>query len=158
MAAVFLDTGILLRLLNADDPFHAVARSALRKLRRERSPFYTSFQNVAEFWNVSTRPLSARGGLGLELSVVERRVEAIDRWCQVLIETEASYALWRRLVSTHGISGAAVHDARLAAVMLAHGVEKVLTLNDRDFHRYALDGIFVLTPESLLTGLTSKGA
>jgi predicted nucleic acid-binding protein len=158
MAAVFLDTGILLRLLNADDPFHAVARGALRKLRRQRFPFYTSFQNVAEFWNVSTRPPAARGGLGLELAVVERRVEAIDRWCQVLVETESSYALWRRLVSTHGVSGAAVHDARLAAVMLVHGVQTVLTLNDRDFHRYAADGITVLTPEALLAKTPSEEA
>lgn len=149
MDAVFLDTGILLRLLHADDPLHATVRTAVRTLRRRRLLFCTSFQNVAEFWNVSTRPASARGGLGLELSVVERRVQAIDRWCRVFVETESSYALWRRLVTAHGVSGAAVHDARLVATMLAHGMTEMVTLNDRDFRRYETEGIVLVTPQSL---------
>ncbi len=94
MDAVLLDTGILLRLLSADDPLHKIVLSAVRSLRRNRVSFCTSFQNVAEF-NVSTRPASARGGLGLELALIERRVKAIDRWCQVLIETDLSYGIWR---------------------------------------------------------------
>jgi len=149
MDAVLLDTGILLRLLSADDPLHTIVLSAVRSLRRNRSSFCTSFQNIAEFWNVGTRPSAARGGLGLEHALIERRVEAIDRWCQILIETESSYAIWRRLVSTHSVSGAAVHDARLAAVMLAHGVKQILTLNDRDFRRYEPDGMTILTPQAL---------
>jgi len=149
MDAVFLDTGVLLRLLHADDPLHATVRTAVRALRRQRLTFCTSFQNIAEFWNVSTRPASARGGLGLELSVVERRVQAIDRWCQVLVETESSYAVWRRLVAAHGVSGAAVHDARLVATMLAQGRTQLVTLNERDFRRYEPEGIVVVTPQSL---------
>jgi len=149
MDAVFLDTGILLRLLHADDPLHATVRTAVRALRRRRSAFCTSFQNIAEFWNVSTRPASARGGLGLELPVVERRVQTIDRWCQVLVETEPSYVLWRRLVASQGVSGVAVHDARLVATMLAHGKTHMVTLNERDFRRYESEGIKIVTPQSL---------
>jgi hypothetical protein len=40
-----------------------------------------------------------------------------------------------------------VHGARLASVMLSRGIASVLTLNEREFRRYA--GIAVLTPSNL---------
>ena len=149
MDAVFLDTGILLRLLQADDPFHAVVKNAVRTLRRSHCAFFTSFQNVAEFWNVSTRPASARGGLGLDVSTVERRVQTIDRWCKVLVDTDSSYFIWRQLVKDHSVSGTSEHDARLVATMLAHGMNRIVTLNDRHFRRYEPDGITIVMPQSL---------
>lgn len=45
------------------------------------------------------------------------------------------------------VSGVRVHDARLVAAMLVHGVGHVLTLNEADFRRY--DGITVVEPDSL---------
>ena len=146
MKMVLLDTGILLRLLNADDPLHGPVRSAAKSLRRQGRSFCASVQNMAEFWNVITRPAMARGGLGLDLEVVERRVQAIDRWCQILIDSESSYRQWRSLIVTHAVTGVSVHDARIVAVMLAHNIPTLLTLNDRDFRRYESNGIEVVTP------------
>jgi hypothetical protein len=40
-----------------------------------------------------------------------------------------------------------MHDARLVSVMLAHGVQSMLTLNVRDFRRY--EGISVYRPGDL---------
>ena len=42
-----------------------------------------------------------------------------------------------RLVVHYAVAGAKVHDARLVAAMLVHGVPSILTLNDRDFARYS---------------------
>jgi hypothetical protein len=47
------------------------------------------------------------------------------------------YAEWRRLVVLHGVSGAQVHEARLVAVMLVHGLTHVLTFNPSDFTRFS---------------------
>lgn len=150
MDPYLLDTGILLRLLDEDDPFHATVRRAVRLLRERRERLCTSFQNVCEFWNVSTRPKSARGGLGLDVPKVERAVALINRWCPVLVDKPEVYSAWQRLASSYQIRGVAVHDARLAAVMLSFRVKRLLTLNERDFRRYAPDGIIVVTPQSLL--------
>jgi predicted nucleic acid-binding protein len=40
-------------------------------------------------------------------------------------------------VTTHRVSGAQVHDARLAAVMTASGITRIVTFNVRDFSRFA---------------------
>jgi predicted nucleic acid-binding protein len=36
----------------------------------------------------------------------------------------------------HRVSGAQVHDARLAAAMLVHGIDRILTFNGADFTRF----------------------
>lgn len=146
MSTVLVDTDVLVRLLTAGDPLQAPARNALRILRRQHSIFYVSVQNVAEFWNVCTRPASARNGLGIEPAEVAKRVQIINRWARIIVESEASYEVWQRLVQTYSVRGASVHDARLASVMLASGVEKILTFNGSDFARYEAEGIEALAP------------
>ena len=48
------------------------------------------------------------------------------------------------------MSGIQVHDARLVAVMLVHGIENILTLNVTDFQRYP--GISAVHPQKVITG------
>jgi predicted nucleic acid-binding protein len=145
---VLVDTGILLRLLDRADPQHADIRSAIRALKSRGDTFTTAPQNVAEFWNVCTRPASARGGYGLPVGETDRRVRLIERVIGVLPDTADAYRLWRQLVTNHAVQGVQVHDARLVAWMQAHGLTHVLTLNAADFARYA--GITPLTPADVL--------
>lgn len=58
------------------------------------------------------------------------------------------YREWRRLVTTHGITGLRVHDTRLVAAMLVHGVTHLLTFNEGDFRPYP--EIIVVTPNQIL--------
>jgi hypothetical protein len=46
--------------------------------------------------------------------------------------------------------GVQVHDARLVALMMAHGLSHLLTLNPADFQRYP--GITALSPSAVLGG------
>lgn len=57
---LLLDSGILLRLLDRSDANHAAIRQCLRRLRLRGDTAVVSAQNIAEFWNVCTRPASAR--------------------------------------------------------------------------------------------------
>ena len=99
---------------------------------------------------MSTRPVSARGGYGLAVKTVEARVAFIERLGGRLTENEDTYQRWRRLVSQYNVTGVAVHDARLVAMMLSHGINQVLTINDRDFRRYEPEGIAVVTPQTIV--------
>lgn len=93
-------------------------------------------QNLVEFWNVCTRPIS-KNGLGLTLAQTNERATLVESRFRLLPDNERVHAEWRRLVVAHSVAGVQVHDARLVAAMMAHGVPQLLTLNDRDFARYA---------------------
>ena len=54
-----------------------------------------------------------------------------------------------RLGRKYGFGGKQAHDARLVAMMLCWGIDRILTLNDSDFQGYATEGILIITPQSL---------
>src|SRR5262245_57968228 len=133
---VLVDTGILLRLLDPTDPAHATITAAVLALRARGDEPVTAPQIIAEFWNVCTRPATARGGLGLDVAETDRRVRIIEGTIPLLGEHPSAYSLWRSLVVTLAVLGKQVHDARLAAQMQAHAITHILTLNGSDFTRY----------------------
>ncbi len=145
---VLADSGILLRLLDSADPLHVTIDQAVTVLHARGDRIVIAPQNVAEFWNVCTRPATARGGYGLSIAETDRRLAIIEAVFAVLSEPSTAYRLWRSLVMTHAVQGKQVHDARLVALMQAHGITHVLTLNGSDFTRYP--GITPIDPASLV--------
>ncbi len=131
-----IDTNILLRLSKQDDPQHGLVQNELENLDKQGAALYFSLQNIAEFWNVCTRPVD-KNGYGLSIDETKLRVEAIERTMTLLPDNERVYPLWRGIVAENNVRGVQVHDARLAALMQSHGVTHILTLNQPDFVRYA---------------------
>ena len=86
-----VDTGVLLRLFDRTDPVHADIRTGLGLLRQQGHTLAAGTQNIAEFWNVSTRPKSARGGYGQSISTTERRVQFLERFGTIHHESAAAY-------------------------------------------------------------------
>jgi predicted nucleic acid-binding protein len=138
--AYFLDTNILLRVVQSAHPMHAAAAAALARLTTDSEDLYLLPQNVREFWNVCTRP-AERNGLGLPHAQVEAEVRAIEELFPVLEDGLPVYREWRRLVLVHQVSGVQVHDAYIAAAMRVHGVPNLLTFNTGDFARYGLNAV-----------------
>ncbi len=130
------DTNILLRLTRRGDPAHTLIRRAIRLLLQQNASLYYCPQNIAELWNVLTRPTD-RNGFGLSIGEAEEEVRLIERGFALLPDNEQIYPLWRRLVNDHGVRGRQVHNARLVATILVHGLSKLLTLNRSDFDRYS---------------------
>jgi len=142
-----LDSNILLRYLQRSDPDHGQIRSSLRELIGRGDELCYTSQNIGEFWNICTRPSTSQGGYGLGLDETYRRVRLIERSYTLLPATPDIHFEWRRLLIENSVSGIAVHDARLVATMLVHRVTHILTLNDKDFKRYA--GITVVHPRDV---------
>ena len=143
-----LDTGILLRMAAPRDPMFATIDAALTILRERDVTTSCTLQNLTEFWNVSTRPREARGGLGQPLAEARKRLAKIERIVEVLLEPDGIYAEWKRLVYDHDVAGVKVHDARLVATMNLCDIRDILTLNPTDFHRYGW--LRVHTPATVL--------
>ena len=137
MAAIphLLDGNILLRLVKRGDPEHSLVAFAIEQLIEEGAEICHTPQNVVEFWNVFTRP-KERNGFGLSVAETDRQAGLIEAQFTLLPDNERIHNEWRRLVVTHGVSGAQVHDARLIAAMRVHGITHLLTLNRADFLRY----------------------
>ena len=55
------------------------------------------------------------------------------------------FDLLLHLLAAHPGAGKQVHDANLVAVMLTHGITRLLTFNSADFHRFG-DLIDVIKP------------
>src|SRR5262249_45457786 len=136
----------LLRLMDQSDPLHEISRQAIRSFTAKGHTFVTSLQNIGEFWNVCTRPCSARGGYGLSTQETRKRRDILERAFPVLTDSEGSYPLWRDLLDSYDIRGVQVHDARLVALMQSHGLTDILTFNASDFMRY--DGIVAVSPHN----------
>jgi predicted nucleic acid-binding protein len=66
----------------------------------------------------------------------DRRARSFEDNLRLLPDGLAVHQEWRRLLVVHNVSGAQVHDARLVAAMKVHGVEQILTFNEKDFTRY----------------------
>jgi predicted nucleic acid-binding protein len=111
-----IDTNVLLRLSRQDDPQQALISAAIGELGRQRSELCYSMQNIAECWNVFTRP-AERNGYGLTVDETDERVRYIERTMTYLPDNEQVYAIWRELVMANNVRGVQVHDARLAAIM-----------------------------------------
>jgi predicted nucleic acid-binding protein len=141
---ILVDSGMLLRYVQTRDPGHAVARSAIDSLRAARERLCMTLQNMVEFWNVTTRPATARGGYGMTVAQADARARLLERAFVVLPDDPAVYSEWRRLVVAFAISGVQVHDARLVATMNVHGITRILTFNTADFARYP--GIIAIHP------------
>ena len=134
LPVLLVDTNILLRIAGFEvHQDHALIESV--RTHRHRSVLCVTVQNVAEFWNVATRP-QKHNGLGRSIKEVNEKTNVIAERFRVLAETQETFDRWRVLVRDYEVTGVLVHDTRLAAIMLEYGISQILTLNPRDFARF----------------------
>ena len=143
-----IDTNVLLRVLHSTDPSSPIAETAVRKLLSNGHRLHATTQNIIEFWNVSTRPIH-QNGIGLSPSDTVGPLRRAEQLFPLLLDSPNVYAEWRELVVNYGVSGVQVHDARLVATMLVHGVTHILTFNTSDFARYTPKGIVAVDPTTV---------
>jgi predicted nucleic acid-binding protein len=133
---VLVDTNILLRSAQPNHPLCSQATHAVAKLIRQKQAVFFCPQNIAEFWNVATRPTELNG-LGLSHEEVLHEVSSIESLLTLLPDIPAIYATWKQVVKDHRIQGVKVYDARLVATMTVYAVDSVLKFNAADFKRYS---------------------
>jgi len=148
--AVLIDTSVLVRTLQQDSELGLAARHALRILAQRQTPLCISPQVLAEYWVVATRPASLNG-LGFQPARALDLMNAFRARVRLVFEDENSHEIWARLVGPpDGVRGKRAHDARIAAVALAHGIDVVATFNLHDYERF--EGIRALDPRDVVSG------
>jgi predicted nucleic acid-binding protein len=129
-----LDTNVLLRLADGQSSEHAVAETAIEDLIAHGESVFISTQVLVEFWAVATRPESANG-LGWSTATTADAIRALRDQFPLLDDAPEAFDRWFELVHRFQVAGKHTHDARLAALLLAHGLRQLLTFNTSDFPR-----------------------
>ena len=142
MTRILLDTNVIVRLSDPTAPEHGIVRAALNKLIEQETALCVTPQVLIEFWAVATRPAEANG-LGWSVEQTRRVLDGLMVQLSLLEDRPDIFTAWLDLANS-GVSGKRAHDARIAAVLLAHGLDSVLTLNVKDFAGF--EGIVAVHP------------
>lgn len=132
---ILLDTNILLRSCNPTASQHVEAARAVLSLLATGEILCLASQNLVKFWAVATRPLEANG-LGWDTKKTHSQIAQFLEQFLLLDDSPAVFVHWLSLVTSHDVKGKNVHDTRLVAVMMTHGITHLLTFNTDDFRRF----------------------
>lgn len=146
MNRILLDTNIVLRLADRAAPEHRAIRLALQKLDAHGVGLVLAPQVLIEFWVVATRPVDVNG-FGWTTEIVGAAIARLRERFDLLAESPELFQRWIELVVQRDLRGKRAHDARLAAIALVHGVERILTFNVSDFS--GIGGVTALRPEDV---------
>jgi hypothetical protein len=133
---IAIDTNILVYSHRKDSPFHRSAFEAVRAVTASTSPWGLPWPCIHEFLANVTHPRIYRTPTPLRLAL-----DQVEQWLSSpsivpLAEEEGYWAAFRPLVESSQVAGAKVHDARIAALCIYHGVSELWTA-DRDFSRFS---------------------
>jgi len=132
-----VDTNLLLRFSQPAHSMNSIVVNAIETLLSRGEEVCICPQNMIEFWAVATRPI-ANNGLGLSITDTIQKLVDFKDTLTFKFDPPEVYTHWEILAQAHSVSGKQVHDARLVAVMIAHGITHLLTFNGNDFKRYPI--------------------
>jgi toxin-antitoxin system PIN domain toxin len=131
---IAVDTNILVYALRADAQNHPAARSALSALIQSDDSWAITWPSVHEFIAVVTNPRLFKEAETVA-SALSQISGLVTEGAQLLSESARHLQTLREVGSAAGIRGGAIHDARIAAICIDHGVSELWTA-DRDFTRF----------------------
>lgn len=132
---IAVDTNILVYAHREDSEWHPRALERVTGLAEGRASWALPWPCVHEFLAIVTHPR-----IYAPPSAIAEALDQIDAWMEspsvVLLAEGADY--WtglRALLVASKVVGPRVHDARIASLCVAHGVQELWTA-DRDFGRF----------------------
>lgn len=132
---IAVDTNLLVYSHRSDSPFHEAAKELIQGLREGRAPWAIPWPCIHEFLSIVTHTRIFKQPTPLSVAF-----ESIDAWVAAgnltLIGESDGYLDKLREQSTSAkLHGPSIHDARIAALCLHHGVRELWSA-DRDFARF----------------------
>ena len=131
---MFVDTNVLVAARFMTAPAHVVACRCLDRAGDSEEPLHISRQIVREYLVVATR--SQIWSKPLVMDDALKDAMGLISSFTVLEDSPDVMAALIALCREVPVAGKQIHDANIAATMLAHGERRLLTLNARDFRRY----------------------
>jgi toxin-antitoxin system PIN domain toxin len=140
---IAVDTNLLVYAHREDSPFHEQAFASIDALANGLATWAIPWPCLHEFFAIVTHPRIFAPPTPLKTAL-----DQIDAWLEspslvLLSESGEHWPLLRSLIEASRIAGPQVHDARIAALCLRHGVRELWSA-DRDFSRFPQ--LFVTNP------------
>jgi toxin-antitoxin system PIN domain toxin len=131
---IAVDTNLLVYAHRRDSVWHAAAAGVVRELAEAPRPWAIPWPVLHEFLAIVTHPR-----IYDPPSTLAAACQQIELWLQspalvLLGEGPGYWALLTGVLNDGRVTGARVHDARIAALCEEHGVSELLSA-DRDFSR-----------------------
>ena len=133
---IAVDTNILVYAHREDSEWHQAAYQRLAVLAEGRAAWAIPWPCIHEFLAIVTHPK-----IFAPPTPLARGLAQVDAWIEspslvLLAESQVHWERLRSLLLAGKVAGPKVHDARIAALCLQHGV-KQLWSTDRDFGRFS---------------------
>lgn len=142
---IAVDTNLLVYAHRREHEWHAGARACLDELAESGARWAIPWPCLHEFYAIVTRQ-----GIFDPPSTSQQAMGQIEAWLEsptleCLGESGLHLATLKRLIVAGKLRGGAVHDARIAAICIDHGVTEIWTA-DRDFLKFS--GVVARNPLS----------
>jgi toxin-antitoxin system PIN domain toxin len=133
---IAVDTNLLVYAHREDSTWHDAAYARIAELAEDKTPWAIPWPCVHEFIAIVTHPR-----IYAPPTPPDAAIDQVDAWLEspsvtLLAESEGYWSKLRALVQDGRIAGPLVHDARVAALCLLHGVRELWSA-DRDFGRFS---------------------
>lgn len=132
---IAVDTNLLVYAHRPESPFHQAAREKLEVLAARRTQWAIPWPCAHEFIAIVTNPRIYKSPTPLEVAMqVIREFSALAN-VTFLSESDGYLERLEAISVKAKVRGATIHDARIAALCLHHGVSELWSA-DRDFMKF----------------------
>lgn len=128
---IALDAPILVYAHRVDSPHHEAALAVLNALAADPTPLAVPWACLSEFLGSVTHPHGYRPPTTPDTALAAVQSLLALPHARTLTETADHLRLLSTLIAP-GVVGAKMHEARVAAVCLGHGISELWTV-DRDY-------------------------
>lgn len=132
---IAIDTNLLVYAHREDSDWHAAAKDRLVDLAGSGNPWAIPWSAIHEFVAIVTHPRIYDPPSPRATAFKAIRAWQQSQGLQLLHEGPGYLDKLDRLCATAKIAGGRIHDARIAAICLNHGVAELWTA-DRDFSAF----------------------
>lgn len=132
---IAVDTNVLVYAHREDSPFHEASAATVARLAEGRRAWIIPWPCIHEFYAVATHP-----SIYSPPTTPAAAIDQLEAWAEsptlrIIGEGPEHLDRLSTLAQAAHLRGSKIHDARIAAICLDHGVEHLVSM-DRDFSRF----------------------
>jgi toxin-antitoxin system PIN domain toxin len=132
---IAVDTNLLVYAHREDSEFHAAAKESVEVLRHQPASWAIPWPCLHEFIGIVTHPGIYRPASSLAEALGFVDAVLASPQLHLLSESQGYFDKLREIATAAKLKGPRIHDARVAALCLHHGVSELWSA-DRDFSAF----------------------